>query len=235
MTKIISSNHPSSSPPGNLIYRLFLTAPEGYKTTLVLPLQQNSRRLRILCWVSSWSLFLVFAVAFGFDVADIVSGGYLPNDFQKANPMIGVVSYCASQVDLLAACCATLFLLVKKNDIFKSAQLLEHLTTDYPESRAKIKGPLRRARIYFGLHDKLSVLLDNIIFKRQTTCIRKPSKEEISLMMTLMERFEAKTLLFSAAGLMDLGPVAVTTLLAGVFAFAFYVMDRAQRFVPRAD
>ncbi|OWA50134.1 hypothetical protein BV898_14660 [Hypsibius exemplaris] len=58
----------------------------------------------------------------------------------------------------------------------------------------------------------------------------EPSAEEESLTLTLFERFQRKGLLFKAGQAIDLGPVAISTLLAGLVTFACIVIDRTETF-----
>ena len=90
-------------------------------------------------------------MAFGFDVVDIITGGYMPGSYAKANPLIGIVSYCASQVDFLQSCVATLFLLLKRKSILKSAEVLEELTKQNAALQVQVKKSLKTSRFSFYL------------------------------------------------------------------------------------
>ena len=107
---------------------------------------------RVSRWFCSWSscaAFGCFAVAVAFDVVDFFSGGYKPDDYARANPLINMISYCNSTADFLAASVATAFLLLKKDKIMKTTVLLEALATRQSNIQQSIRKSLRNLWIYF--------------------------------------------------------------------------------------
>ncbi|OQV18856.1 hypothetical protein BV898_07110 [Hypsibius exemplaris] len=359
--------HGSLAPPGDRFLRLFLLSP-GYRETTVLPLTSSSKEYRRFCTLVGWCSFIGFSVAFAFDVADLISGGYDPQEYAKANPMIGVISYCSTQLEFLTASCAILFLLIKGNDILKSAEALKILTKTHVDINVYVRRSLNRLHgcyifaiilavteatsrfLYYCIvdgeflkplryaaalypscvksaneknsrflekfrekklensvsgelyvaqlrnmrheieqcnaaFDRLQMafggkLLCDVTLNLSSLCVgvaqfsiwsinssssmsslitllqilltlgikffcvgvvvipsiylcrEKPSREEVSLTMSLIERSTTKKLIYSAGGVAFLGPVAISTLFAGLFAFTCFVMDRAHHFKP---
>ncbi|OQV18861.1 hypothetical protein BV898_07115 [Hypsibius exemplaris] len=356
----------------------------SYKETTVLPLTSSSKAYRRFCTLVGWCSFIGFSVAFAFDVVDLITGGYDPQEYAKANPLIGAISFCSTQLEFLIASCSILFLLLKRDDILKSAEALEILAKTHVDINVNpifyattfnfgwffnfyfhasrlicllVNYPVKVLWAYFNIflifsvksaneksyrflkklkekergnniagelyveqlrnmrheieqcnaafdrlqtafggkllcdvtlnlsslcvgvaqfsiwsinssssmsslitllqilltlgikffcvgvvvipsiclcreQEKTGILLEKIVSTREASIYEKPSSEEVSLTMSLIERFKTKKLIYSAGGVAFLGPVAISTLFAGVFAFTCFVMDRAQHFKP---
>ncbi|XP_055327429.1 uncharacterized protein LOC129580787 [Paramacrobiotus metropolitanus] len=82
----------------------------------------------------------------------------------------------------------------------------------------------------FRQHERDIELLEKIVYKRQVTIRTKPSREEVGLTMALLERFPSKSLTFSAGGVVDLSPSAISTLVACIVSFTCFVIDRAENY-----
>ena len=144
------SSNSDFQPSGNVLIWLFV-APAKIRDGFVLPLPGSARFSRVLRSLISWAFFGCFLVAFGFDVVDLSTGGYMPGEYGKANPLIALISYCTSQTDYLAALIALGFLLKQRAAILMSADSLEKLVQRHPDVTKSMRRSLWRNRIYAAL------------------------------------------------------------------------------------
>ncbi|OQV19973.1 hypothetical protein BV898_05978 [Hypsibius exemplaris] len=79
-----------------------------------------------------WMLLFFLLTALFYDMLDVVTGSYITNDLQtkygNAEPVISLMTYCASQTALVMAGYTVLFLFLRRDAIVRSYTVLEELT-----------------------------------------------------------------------------------------------------------
>lgn len=126
--------------PGTSLMSIFLVDTNG-RQSIVLPLSKVNAYTASFLRLLSYMIFFMFMVAFIFDVVDVAAGGdYRETPYGKMNPLISLISFCASQIGFFMASSAGFFLITKSEAILKCAESLQTLIHTFGLDTQKIKG-----------------------------------------------------------------------------------------------
>ncbi|OQV19771.1 hypothetical protein BV898_06310 [Hypsibius exemplaris] len=92
---------------------------------------------------------------------------------------------------------------------------------------------LRKSILLHSLHQRTTELVEQIVFIRQSSVPQVPSEvtlEEVSLTSVTIEKLKSQKMLFRAGNVIELGPPAITMVLAGLLGFCCFVLERADSF-----